>query len=115
MIFNRINEHLALIYPPAFLHSYLITQEQRTEINIEQYLHQNSVELIPITDEEQQKWGCSFVPLEPNVIIHYDISLNSHTQNNLDRHGVKLITFHPEALLAGGGSLRCLTLRIWRD
>jgi len=37
-----------------------------------------------------------------------------NTKNKLSCKGVEIIQFHPEALLAGGGSLRCLTLRIWR-
>jgi arginine deiminase len=73
------------------------------------------IELISITNREQLYWGCSFVPLEPNVIIHYDFSLNAKTQSMLYDRGVKIIKFHPDdALLAGGGSLRCLTLRLYR-
>lgn len=51
----------------------------------------------------------SFIPLEPNVIIHYDFSLNTQTQSTLNNRGVKIIKFHPDpTLLAGGGSLRFL-------
>jgi arginine deiminase len=73
------------------------------------------VELIPVSDEEQQRWATSFVALEPGVIINYDISLKSETRNILESQGVRLIGFHPGALLAGGGSLRCLTLRLLRE
>lgn len=115
MIFGRISENLALFYPPAFLKTFLITKKQRTEINIKDYLVKKDMELIEVADQEQQKWGCSFVALEPNVFIHYDISLSLKTQNKLSRRGVEIIEFHPDALLAGGGSLHCLTLRLWRE
>ncbi|NBJ14134.1 MAG: arginine deiminase [Dehalobacter sp. 4CP] len=115
MIFGRISESLALAYLPAFLKTYLITEKQRTEINIRDYLARREMELIDISDQEQQLWGCSFVSVDANILIHYDIALNLRTQNELSRRGVEMIPFHPEALLAGGGSLRCLTLRVWRD
>jgi arginine deiminase len=115
MIFNRISEDLGLYYPPAFLRTYLITAHRRIEIDIKSYLESKNFELIPITDAEQQNFGCSFVPLQPKVIFHYDIALSNSTKKTLKNHGVDIIEFHPEALLAGGGSLRCLTLRLWRN
>ncbi|TGE36153.1 arginine deiminase [Desulfosporosinus fructosivorans] len=114
MIFNRISEDLALYFPPAFLRTYLISKERRIEIDLKSYLGKRNIELIDINDEEQQNWGCSFVPLEPKIFIHYDIALNAQTKKRLKLRGVQIIEFHPEALLAGGGSLRCLTLRLWR-
>ncbi|EGW41065.1 arginine deiminase family protein [Desulfosporosinus sp. OT] len=114
MIFNRISEDLALYFPPAFLHSYLINRHKRSEIDFRSYLREKNIELVEINDEEQQNWGCSFVPLEPKILIHYDIALNAQTKKRLQQRGVQILEFHPEALLAGGGSLRCLTLRLWR-
>ncbi len=114
MIINRITDHLMIYFPPAFLQTLLITRDSRTKIDIKKWMKQRKIELIPIKDKEQKLWGSSFVPLEPGVIINYDISLESGTVNTLEREGVKFIHFHPEALLAGGGSLRCLTMRLWR-
>ncbi len=78
-------------------------------------MNKRNVDMVALTDEEQKKWGSSFVPLEPGKIINYDISLNQKTINLLESEGVKFIHFHPDALLAGGGSLRCLTMRIFRE
>ncbi|WP_073031006.1 arginine deiminase family protein [Desulfosporosinus lacus] len=114
MIFNRISEDLAMFFPPAILQTYLIRKQKRVEIDFQKYLGKKNIELIEITDVEQQNWGCSFVPLEPKVIIHYDIALSNQTKKRLQQCGVQIIEFHPQALLAGGGSLRCLTLRLWR-
>lgn len=115
MIFGRISENLALFFPSAFLRTSLITSEKRTDVDLRNYLKTKDMELIEISDQEQQNWGCSFVSLEPNIFIHYDIALSLNTQNKLSRKGVEIIPYHPDALLAGGGSLRCLTLRVWRD
>jgi arginine deiminase len=115
MVFNRISAQLALVYKPAFLHTWLVTADSCHEIDFEAYMKGRRMELVCISDEEQQRWGCSFVPLEPNIIIHYDIALNNHTRSILSGYGVQIIDFHPEALLAGGGSLRCLTLRLYRE
>ncbi len=115
MVLNRVTENLMVYYPPAFLEVFSITGERRTSIDLKAWMKARRIDLIPLNDQEQQKWGSSFVPLEPGVLINYDISLSSQTVHSLKQEGVRLISFHPDALLAGGGSLRCLTMRIWRD
>jgi arginine deiminase len=114
MVLNRITGRLMVYYPPAFLQTYLITREKSITIDIKSWMKERHVDLVPISDQEQMKWGCSFVPLDQGVIINYDISLESKTIHILEQEGVKFIHFHPDALLAGGGSLRCLTMRLWR-
>lgn len=115
MIFNKISDQLGLFFPPAFLNCWLITKEAREEIDFSIWMKQMNMELIPVSDEEQQKWATSFLVLEPNIIINYDISLKPVTRKLLESMGVRFIQFHPDAMLAGGGSLRCLTLRLLRE
>lgn len=115
MVLNRITDHLMVYYPPAFLQTYLITREKSTQIDMKEFMKERKIDLLPISDEEQKHWGSSFVPLEPGVVINYDISLTSNTIRLLEAEGVRFIHFHPDAMLAGGGSLRCLTMRIWRE
>lgn len=114
MVLGRMAEHLMVYYPSAFLETYHIHAARRTKIDIKAFMNARGVEMVPITDAEQKRWGSSFVPLEPGVIINYDLSLEEKTVQHLERLGVRFIHFHPNALLAGGGSLRCLTMRIWR-
>ena len=114
MVLNRMTEHLMVYYPEAFLTTYYITKDIRKEIDIKAFMNSRKVEMVALSDKEQQQWGSSFVPLEPGIIINYDISLEQKTQSLLEREGIKFIHFHPDALLAGGGSLRCLTCRILR-
>lgn len=115
MIFNMISDQLGLVFPPAFLNCWHIQKSRRQKIDFPAWMKQRNVELISISDEEQQKWGTSFITLEPNHVINYDISLKPATQNVLESMGVRFTQFHPDALLAGGGSLRCLTLRLFRE
>jgi arginine deiminase len=115
MIFNKISDQLGLFFPPAFLKCWLIQKNKRQEIDFMAWMKQKKIDLFPISDEEQQKWGTSFITLEPNHVINYDISLNPETQKALESIGVRFTQFHPDALLAGGGSLRCLTLRLLRE
>lgn len=115
MIFGRISEQMGLFFPPAFLKCWHIDNDKREEINFPAWIKKRNMELIPISDEEQQKWATSFVVLEPNHIINYDISLKPATMKLLESRGVRFTQFHPDALLAGGGSLRCLTLRLLRE
>jgi len=110
MIFGRISDKLGLFFPPAFLNCWLIQKNKREKIDFAAYMKQKNMELIPVSDEEQQKWATSFITLEPDHVINYDISLKPATQKILESKGVQFTQFHPDALLAGGGSLRCLTL-----
>jgi arginine deiminase len=72
------------------------------------------MELIAVSDREQQKLGLQLGLPGTQCLIHYDLALSLKTQNILSRRGAEIIEFHPEALLAGGGSLHCLTMRVWR-
>ena len=115
MIFNMISEQLGLFFPPAFLKCWHINRSRRQEIDFSVWMKERKVQLISISDDEQQKWGTSFITLAPNHVVNYDISLKPETQKNLESMGVRFTQFHPDALLAGGGSLRCLTLRLLRE
>lgn len=115
MVFNQISDQLGLFFLPAYLHCWHIEKDRREEIDFRIWMKQRGVELVPVSDEEQQKWATSFIVLGPNHIINYDISLKHDTRNMLESMGVRFTQFHPEALLAGGGSLRCLTLRLLQE
>lgn len=115
MVLNRITDHLMVYFPPAFLETSFITKQKRMSIDIKTWMRERQIDIVPLSDQEQMRWGSSFVPLEPGLIINYDISLESRTLHLLEQEGVKFIHFHPDALLAGGGSLRCLTMRLWRN
>lgn len=115
MIYGQINENLALAFPPAFLETYSITGKGAEAVDFTKHMAKRGVEMIAVSDQEQKTWGCSFVPLDPGRIIHYDIALAAQTAKVLNAKGIEIIPFHPNAILAGGGSLRCLTLQILRE
>lgn len=114
-IYNRVDNDLAIAYLPAFKSTYLYTKYKNMEIDFAEFMREKGVEIINVSDEEQKSLACSFVPLEPRVIIHYDTALNKETRSLLAKKGIEMILFHPEAMIAGGGSLRCLTLRVLRE
>jgi arginine deiminase len=114
MILNRVTENLMVWYPPAFLNTFLVSKTGITQIDLREWMKNRQIEFVPLSDGEQKRWGTSFVALEPGLIVNYDISLEAQTVRTLEREGVRFIHFHPDALLAGGGSLRCLTLRLHR-
>ena len=114
-IYSRVSLHLAVTYLPAFKTSYLFTRKGVEKINFAEHMQRTGVELINVSDSEQMRLACTFVPLEPGVIFHYDTALDKETQVSLARKGVEIIFFHPDAMTAGGGSLRCLTLRLHRE
>lgn len=114
-IFNRVDDGIALSFLPAFQRSVLYSNGRVQEIDFRRFMTERGVELIEVSDEEQQKLACTFVPLEPGVMLHYDTALSQRTVRMLERRGVEIKFFHPDAMTAGGGSLRCLTLRLLRD
>ncbi|MBE0537380.1 MAG: arginine deiminase [Phycisphaerae bacterium] len=113
-IYNRVSERLAIAYLPAFRDTFLYTNGATERIDFEHFMSQKGVEIINVSDEEQRKLACTFVVVEPGMILHYDTALSGRTQRALARRGVELVLFHPEAMTAGGGSLRCHTLRLHR-
>ncbi|RXA20448.1 arginine deiminase [Methanosarcina sp. MSH10X1] len=113
-VFNRIREDLALAYLPAFEETCLFTKDSGEKIDFKAFMREKEVEIIPVSDSEQSRLACSFVPLESGTIFHYDTALDQNTHKTLGNEGVEIIPFHPDALLAGGGSLRCHTLRLCR-
>jgi arginine deiminase len=115
MILSRVTENLMVWYPPAFLNTFLVSRTGITQIDLRAWLKNRHVGLVALSDNEQKRWGTSFVALEPGLIVNYDISLEAQTIRTLEREGVRFIHFHPDALLAGGGSLRCLTMRLLRE
>jgi arginine deiminase len=114
-IFNRIRPDLALTYLPAFNETYLFRPGKVRKINFADFMKRKGVELVNVSDAEQRRLACSFVPLESGVIFHYDTALEEETLKLLSEKGVEFILFHPNALTAGGGSLRCITLRLRRE
>jgi arginine deiminase len=113
-IYNRITDRLALAYLPAIEAAYLYRKDSVAPVDFPEWIRARGIELINVSDAEQQRLACSFVPLEPGAIFHYDTALDASTRKQLERRGVQIIPFHPHALHAGGGSLRCLTLRLHR-
>lgn len=115
MIYGQVSEELALAFLPAFSKTYRITKDRAETVDFVRHMHNQGIEILPISDQEQKTWGCSFVILEPNLMLHYDIALAAQNKKILQGKGIEFIEFHPYALLAGGGSLRCLTLQIYRE
>jgi arginine deiminase len=113
-IFNRIDEDLALVYLPAFLNTLLVTRDGAREIDFAQWMRRRGVTLINVSDAEQRSLACTFVPLDRRVMLHYDTALSPRTQVTLARRGVEILFFPARHLTAGGGSLRCHTLRLHR-
>lgn len=113
-VFNRIREDLALAYLPAFEETCLFTEDSGEIIDFEEFMQEKGMEIIPVSDSEQSRLACSFVPLKSGTIFHYDIAFDQETRKRLTDEGVEIIPFHPEAMRAGGGSLRCHTLRLCR-
>ncbi len=113
-IYNRITERLALVHLPAIQAAYLYRKDVVAPIDFAEFMQARGVELVNVSDAEQRRLACSFVPLESGVIFHYDDALDPATRRVLSHKGVEFIFFHPQAMHAGGGSLRCITLRLHR-
>jgi arginine deiminase len=78
-IFNRISTDLGLIYSPVFKETYLYKYDTKEKIDFVKFMQKRGMELIDVSDSEQKRLACSFVPLNSGTIIHYDTSLNKTT------------------------------------
>lgn len=114
-LFNRVREDLALAYPAAFLRAWSVKGGEACEVDFVEHVRSKGYEIVPVSDAEQGRLACSFVPLQPGVVMHYDDALDPETVRGLEKKGVEFVMFHPDALHAGGGSLRCMTLRLHRQ
>jgi len=113
-VFNMITPRLAMAYLPAFRDSRLFTRDATDRIDFPRFLDERDIEVIGISDGEQQRGGCAFLPLDSGVLFHFDTALERDTLRQFCRRGIELILFHPQALLAGGGGLRSLALQLCR-
>ena len=84
-IFNRITHRLALVYPPAFRKTLLYDACGWRSIDFSEYMRSKGVELMAVSDVEQRNLACTFVPLKPGVMVHYDTALEKKTQVALSR------------------------------
>ena len=114
-VYGRISNRLSMAFLPAFSETFLFTENGSKKINFESFMKEKEVEIIDVSDSEQRNLACSFVLLEEGVMLHYDTALSRKTLRRLSSRGVETLFFHPRALLSGGGSLRCLTLELYRE
>jgi len=114
-IYNRLTENLALAYLPAFENACLYTAAGAQPIDdFQTHMASTGIHIINVSDAEQKNLACSFVPIQPGTIIHYDHAFAPGTKHKLAKKNIRVIPFHAEALPSGGGSLRCHTLRLLR-
>jgi len=114
-VINRVTPHLVLAYLPAFEKTFLFGQGYAEEINFVEYLKSKYIDVISITEEEQQLRGCSFVPYMSGILFYSEGSLSAITEKQLARHDVELIPLKTEELRGIGGSLSAHTLELHRD
>lgn len=114
-VFNRVRKDLAIAYLPAVKSSYFFTRYSAEPINLLEFINKQGMDIIEVSDDEQRRLACSFVPLDNGVMLHYDTALDKSTCKKLESKGVELVLFHPNSMHEGGGSLRCHTLRIRRE
>ena len=113
-ILNRIRHDLVIAYPPTLTSTFLFTRNGVQPLDFFQYLDSHGISMIEVSDSEQRRLACSFVPLDNGVMFHYDTAFDKSTLSKLSEKKVEVIFFHPKALVAGGGSLRCITMRLLR-
>ncbi len=113
-VFNRISPNLAVAYMPALRETFLFRKGTVRKVDFVQYMKHMGIEIVSVSDSEQRRNGCSFVPLESGVIIHDDQALDKYTRKYLSGKGVQFIFHHGRYLKAGGGSIRSHTLSLHR-
>ena len=88
--------------------------------NLQKYLHLNKVELIKCgngkrIDAEREQWsdGVNLLCVRPGVVVAYD--RNFVTNQNLRRHGIKVIEIPSSELSRGRGGSHCMAMALVRE
>jgi arginine deiminase len=113
-VFKLIRKNLALAYMPAIHQAFQITSSGTIPIDFVSFIKSRGIEVVNVSDFEQQRHACSFLSIDESVMLHNDTALDTATRRLLVSKGVEFIFFHSDALHSGGGSLNCLTLPLLR-
>lgn len=98
-VFNVISPEEALIYPPAF------ARREYEKLAA-------AYDLIQVKENEQSTLGANVLTIGNRTIISSGV--NRDTNRELERHGYKVIKVDIAEILKSGGSLRCITLPLFR-
>ncbi len=113
-IANRVRHDLVMAYLPAFKKTYAFGRGYIDEIDFVDHMRKMEIDVIDISDEEQQRHGCSFLPLKSGVLVQYEDTYTPATLRKLANRDVEVIPFRADSLRRAGGSLISHTLEIYR-
>lgn len=98
----------------------IVEIHQNLQKVLEKYLHLNKVELIKCgngkrIDAEREQWsdGVNLLCVRPGVVVAYD--RNFVTNQNLRRHGIKVIEIPSSELSRGRGGSHCMAMALVRE
>ena len=114
MICNRIRQNLLMAYLPAFTKTYLFGKGFIEPIDFIKHMAEREIEVIPVSDEEQENGACSFLMLDNKKMINFDVALNKKTIRELSRHGIEFIPFRAQEFLISGDTPYSLVLELHR-
>ncbi len=113
-IFNMVRNNCA-VYCPSCIRSTKIYRRYITEnISVEDYCQKRNIELIAISEDEQNRNGCAFVPINGYTITHFESALNDDTVWRLKNKNINLITFKSNYLQSANSAMRSYILPVYR-
>jgi arginine deiminase len=115
-VFGCVRPDLALAYLPALSSASVFTRERIEKVDFCEYITRSrGIELLGVSEGEQRRMACSFLPIESGRILHYEGALEKQTIRALEHNGVDLTFVHGGVLMQGGGSLRSHVLPLHRQ
>jgi len=110
-----LDRDLALIHPRSLRKGAIAFEEgkPRKHVVVREFLKNQGMRLIEITDYERQRRALNVVTLRPRRIVCY--AGNSRVRGELVKEGVDVIEVEGSELIRGAGGPRCLTAPIARD
>ena len=101
LLFNLVDEKLALVYKKALPEDFL------------KILKQKGIETIDIPDERVFQLGCNVEALGNKKVI--SLKSNEYVNTQLDKHGINVIEVDITEIVKAGGGPHCMTFPLSRE
>jgi N-dimethylarginine dimethylaminohydrolase len=114
-IFNVVRKNCAM-YCPSCIESTKLYRRYITEnISIEDYCRRRNIEMIAISEDEQNRNGCAFVAVNNYTIAHFDAVLYEETVWKLKNKNINLVTFKSSHLQPANNAMSSYVLPVYRS
>lgn len=113
-VFNVVRKGCA-IYCPSCIESTRLYRRYITEnITIEDYCRKRNVDLVAVSEEEQNRNSCAFVAINDYTLAHFDSIFKDETVWRLKNKNINLVTFKSSQIQTDNSAMSSYILPVYR-